>query len=97
MTRRAAALLLLAAILSGCGAVDPYATLARAPQPGQPPGQRVGICYNGMRSSPAQIQAEAQRECAANTLAEPVDTDWYMDTCPLLLASRATFVCTAKK
>jgi hypothetical protein len=97
MTCRTVALLLLAAILSGCGAVDPYATLARAPQPGQPPGQRVGICYNGMRSSSSQIQAEAQRECAANTLAEPVDTDWYMDTCPLLLASRATFVCTAKK
>jgi len=97
MTRRAVALLLLAAALSGCGAVDPYATLARAPQPGQPPGQRVGICYNGLRSSPAQIHAEAQRECAANTLAEPVDTDWYMDTCPLLLASRATFVCIAKK
>jgi hypothetical protein len=43
------------------------------------------------------VQAEAQRECAANTLAEPVDTDWYMESCPLLLASRATFVCTAKK
>jgi hypothetical protein len=97
MTRRAAALLLLAAILSGCGAVDPYATLARLPQPGQPPGQRVGICYNGLRSSPARVQAEAQRECAANTLATPVDTDWYMDTCPLLLPSRASFVCTAKK
>jgi hypothetical protein len=43
------------------------------------------------------VQAEAQRECAAGTLPEPVDTDWYMETCPLLLPSRATFVCTAKK
>jgi hypothetical protein len=50
-----------------------------------------------LRSSSTQVQAEAQRECAANTLAEPVDTDWYMETCPLLLPSRATFVCTAKK
>jgi len=97
MTRRAVALVLLAAILGGCGAVDPYATLPRGFQAGQPIGQRVGICYNGLRSSPVQIQAEAQRECAPNTLAAPVDTDWYMDTCPLLSASRATFVCTAKK
>jgi hypothetical protein len=97
MTRRTATLLLLAAILGGCGAVDPYATLARGFQAGQPIGQRVGICYNGLRSSTAQVQAEAQRECAADTLAQPVDTDWYMETCPLLLPSRATFVCTAKK
>jgi len=96
MTRRAVALLLLTAVLAGCGAVDPYATLPRAPQPGQPPGQRVGICYNGLRSSAAQVQAEAQRECAPNTLAGPVDTDWYMETCPLLLPSRATFVCTGR-
>jgi hypothetical protein len=97
MTRRAAVLLLLAAALGGCGALDPYATLPRAVQAGQPAGPRVGICYNGLRSSPAQIQAEAQRECAANTLAEPVDTDWYMDSCPLLSPARATFACTATK
>jgi hypothetical protein len=94
MTRRAAALLLLTATLGGC---DPYATLPRAAQTGQTAGPRVGICYNSLRSSPAQIQAEAQRDCAADTLAEPVDSDWYMETCPLLLPTRATFVCTAKK
>ena len=94
---RAAGLLIALAAVGGCGAVDPYATLARAPQPGQPSGQRVGICYNGLRSSTAQVQAEAQRECAADTLAQPVDTDWYMQMCPLLLPARATFVCTAKK
>jgi hypothetical protein len=90
------AIVLLAATLGGCGAVDPYATLSRAPRPGQPAGQRVGICYNGLRSDPVQVQAEAQRECAVNTLAEPVDTDWYMETCPLLSPARATFVCAKK-
>ena len=95
MNRFAAALLV--AILSGCGALEPYATVARAPRPGQPTGQRVGICYNRLRSTLAQVQAEAQRECAPNTLAEPIDTDWYMETCPLLLPARATFVCTTKK
>ena len=97
MSRRMTVMVLLAAALGGCGSLDPYATLPRAVHPGQPAGPRVGICYNGLRSSAAQVQAEAQRECAANTLAEPVDTDWYMETCPLLLPSRATFVCTAKK
>jgi hypothetical protein len=97
MSRRGAVLLLLAAALGGCGTLDPYATVARAVHPGQPAGPRVGICYNGLRSSAAAVQAEAQRECAANTLAQPVDTDWYMETCPLLLPSRATFVCSAKK
>ena len=41
----------------------------------------------------AQVQAEAQQECSANTIAEPVDTDWYLQACPLLLPARATFVC----
>jgi len=94
MMRRAATLLLLAASLSSCA---PYATLPRGFQAGQPVGQRVGICYNGLRSSPAQTQAEAQRECAPDALAQPVDTDLYMETCPLLLPTRATFVCVAKK
>jgi hypothetical protein len=97
MSPRAALLLLAAAALGGCGAFDPYATLARTAEPGQPTGQRVGICYNSFRSTLAQVQAEAQRECAAKTLAEPVDTDWHMQMCPLLLPARATFVCTAKK
>ena len=94
---RLAIAVLLAAILAGCGALDPYATVPRGFQAGQPVGPRVGICYNRLRSTPAQVQGEAQRECAANTLAEPVDTDWYMETCPLLSPARATFVCTAKK
>jgi hypothetical protein len=96
MSRRAI-VLLLAATLGGCGAVDPYATLPRGFRAGQPAGPRVGICYNRLRSTLAQVQAEAQRECAANALAEPIDTDWYMESCPLLLPARATFVCTAKK
>ena len=95
MIHRPTVLLLIAvALLGGC---DPYATLPRGHKAGQPIGPRVGICYNGLRSSSDQVQAEAQRECAANTLAEPVDADWYMETCPLLLPVRATFVCTAKK
>jgi hypothetical protein len=97
MSRLPVLTLLAAVALAGCGVLDPYATLPRDAKPAQPAGQRVGICYNTLRSSLAQLQAEAQRECAADTLAEQVDTDWYMRTCPLLLPARATFVCTVKK
>jgi len=92
---RAALILLLLTSLGGCGAIDPYPTVPRAAQPGQPAGQRVAICYNTVKSTLAQVQTEAQRECAANTVAAPVDTDWYMQNCPLLLPARATFVCRA--
>lgn len=97
MSLRAALLLIAAAALSGCGSLDPYATLPQTTAPGQPLGQRVGICYNSLRSNFAQLQAEAQRECAAGTEAQSVDTDWYMQYCPLLLPARATFVCAPKK
>ena len=98
MTRRPAIGLLIAVVVFGdCGACSPYATLPQTAEPGQPTGQRVGICYNGLRSSPAQLQAEAQRECPPDTAAQPVDSDWHMQYCPLLLPARATFVCVAKK
>ncbi len=98
MSRYAAALLLtLAATLAGCGALDPYPAAPHAAQPGAPPGPRVAICYNRLTSTLAEVQTQAQQECSANTLAEPVDTDWYLQNCPLLLPARATFVCAPKK
>jgi hypothetical protein len=99
MRRVTAALALVAAataMVSGCGALDPYPTAPRGAVPGQPAGARVAICYNTMATTLAAAQAEAQQECAAGTVAEPVDTDWYIEYCPLLLPARATFVCTAK-
>jgi hypothetical protein len=86
-----------AALLAGCGALDPYPTLATAPEPGQPVGQRVGICYNRLAASLAEVRKEAQLQCPAHTRATPVYTDWYLMTCPLLLPARASFVCTAPK
>jgi len=107
--RRYAALLALlgAASLAGCGALDPYPTApappgapaspAQAARPGVPPSPRVGICYNTLTTTLAEVQKAAQQECAANTLAKPADTDWYLQNCPLLLPARATFVCAPKK
>jgi hypothetical protein len=98
MTGRAAALLLtLAATLAGCGALDPFPAAPRPAQPGAAPGPRVAICYNTLTTSLAEVEAEAQQECSAGTVAVPADTDWYLQACPLLLPARATFVCAAKK
>ena len=98
MNRYAAALLLaLAATLAGCDALDPFPAAPRAAPPGAPPVPRVAICYNTLTTSLAEVETAAQQECSPNTFAQPVDTDWYLQTCPLLLPARATFVCAAKK
>jgi hypothetical protein len=98
-----------AALLSSCGALEPYDTT-----PGPPPSTpksaggsvsnsaaatspRVGVCYNTLTTTLAEIRAQAQQQCAAGTIAEPVDTDWYLQHCPLLLPARATFACIPQK
>ena len=85
--------------LAGCGgAFQPYPTVPPDAQPGEADaGPRVAICYDTFASSLDQVQAAAQQECAPNTQATPVRTDWYLQYCPLLLPARATFVCTPNK
>jgi len=105
MTRRATALALplvltIAMALVGCGALDPFPTLAPNAASGAAAGPRVAICYNTLTTPLAAVQEEAQQECAANsprTVAVPADTDWYLQNCPLLLPARATFTCMPKK
>jgi hypothetical protein len=97
MNRSSFAAVLIAATLAGCGALAPYPTVPRAAKPGAAPVPRVAICYDRLASTLADVQQEAQQECAANTVAKPAGTDWYMQNCPLLLPARATFVCAAKK
>jgi hypothetical protein len=92
-------LVTMAAIaLAGCSALDPYPTNPRTARPGEDASlTRVSICYDTLVSTLDQVQAAAQQECAADTTATPVDTDWYMQYCPLLLPARATFTCSPKK
>ena len=96
---RLAAATLGLGLLAGCGAFEPFATTPLPLSPGQtaPAGQRVGICYNTLAATLAEVQAQAQQECPANTVAEPSDTDYHVQTCPLLVPGRATFVCTPRK
>jgi hypothetical protein len=90
--------LAIAAALSGCSALAPYPTYPAAAQPGEADaGPRVAICYDALVSTADEVRAAAQQECAPETEAKPVGTDWYMQYCPLLLPARATFVCAPKK
>lgn len=86
------------AALAGCSALDPYPTFPQPPAAGVKDARpRVAICYDLLASSRDTVQKAAQDECAPNTVAKRVDTDWMLDYCPLLLPARATFVCTPKK
>jgi hypothetical protein len=84
-------------MLAGCSAFDPYSTYPRQPDDGtHDVGPRVAICYDALVSPAAAVRREAQLQCAANTVATRVDTDWLLQYCPLLLPARATFVCAPK-
>jgi hypothetical protein len=89
--------LLGAASLAGCGAFNPYPTVPSLATAGQAAGPRVAICYNGLTTSGAAAREQAQKECPAGTTAEPVDTDYILQYCPLLLPAHATFVCAPEK
>ena len=88
----------LLAALAGCSTLEPYETYPRAARPGEDAAlTRVAICYDTFVSSLDQVQAAAQQECAADTVATYSSTDWYLQLCPLLLPARATYICTPKK
>ena len=84
--------------LTGCSALAPYPTYPRLAGPGEEAtALRVAICYDTLVSSLDQVQAAAQQECPSNTTATPLDTDWHLQFCPLLLPARTTFFCTPNK
>ncbi|HEY3912517.1 MAG TPA: hypothetical protein VGM07_21910 [Stellaceae bacterium] len=92
------AVLLAVAQLAGCTVFDPYPA---TPQPAiagaKDAGPRVAICYDFAVSSTAEVQQAAQQQCAPDTRAARIATDWKLDFCPLLLPARATFVCAPSK
>jgi hypothetical protein len=98
---RGAAILLatVAGAVVGCSLIAPYPTAPAAHEAKAPAdaGPRVAICYNPLHSTLDQVRAQAQGECAAGTTPAPADTDYYLQNCPLLLPTRATFVCTPQK
>lgn len=99
MTKAGRLLLALAAGtgLAGCASLfAPFETLPM-PAPAGDPRQRVGICFDGLASTPDEVRGAAQEACAPNTVAERVDTDYQIQYCPVLLPGRATFVCVPRR
>ena len=58
---------------------------------------KVAICYDGTAHSLPTVQKAAQDECGPGTLANLLDIDRKLYYCPLLLPTRATFVCQRKE
>ena len=89
--------LLLAAIVSGCSGLTPFTAGPLPPGPkDKDPGPRVAICYNPLKTSDEKVQELGQAQCAGDTTAELVSTDYRLDDCPVLTPGRATFVCKPK-
>jgi hypothetical protein len=93
----AAAIAAMAALAAACSAMEPFATApkaAKAALPGRAaPAVRVAICYNHLRTSRDEARAQAQQQCAKGTVAELVASDDYLQVCPILLPTHATFAC----
>ncbi len=97
MSSRPLPALLLAAIVSGCSGLTPFATGPLPPDPkDKDPGTRVAICYNPLKTSDEKVQELGQAQCIGDTTAERVDTDYRLDNCPVFTPGRATFVCKPK-
>jgi len=85
-------------LATGCSALTPYSTSPAVPPKGVvDPRDRVAICFNKFKTTAEEVQQQAQGECAKNTVAEWIDTDYRMDFCAMSVPGRATFACTPAK
>ena len=89
------------ASLGGCTLLDPFETVPLRPPAGAHDTRpRVGICYDGLKSTPEQLLAAARDSCGKDMTPVRDDTDYglaAMDVCPVLLPGRATFICQPNK
>jgi len=93
-------LLLLLAALAGCSGFTPFPVPPKGLAIGETnPGTRVAICYNGFKSTPAEVQELGLEQCrtTGNTAAERIGTDYRMENCPVMTPARATFLCRSIK
>ena len=90
--------MLLAFVVAGCSGFQPFVTAPPSLSAGQKdPGPRVAICYNSYKTEPEKVRALAQSQCPSGTTAERIDTDYWLETCPVMTPGRATFVCKPVK
>lgn len=92
--RRAAPLLILLFMLSGCGReflapseARPAAGAANDPRP------RVAFCYNGTAATREQLNALARQACGTDMTPRYVEDRLSPSACPALTPSRITFIC----
>ncbi len=99
MTALRLLVVLAAGSVCGCSALTPFPSYPASAAPGVvDPRQRVAICFNTLKTTPEQVQQNAQAECLGDTVAERVgNIDYGLDVCPLAVPGRATFVCSPKK
>lgn len=104
LSRSLAALLLPLALARCSGMLPPYETVplaATKPEQqaattaGTPP-TRIGVCYNALTTTAAQVRAVAAQSCGPGTVPLAVERDLSLMNCPLLQPARATFACVAK-
>jgi hypothetical protein len=93
-------LLLLVAAMAGCSGFTPFPVGPRGLELGEKsPGTRVAVCYNGLKTTPEEVQKLGLEQCQENgdTTAELLSTDYRLDNCPLMTPARATFLCKKAK
>jgi len=90
--------LCLTILAAGCSSLTPFTTGPRGAERGvKDPGPRVAICYNALKTSAEKLLELAQAQCFNNSVPERVDTDYFLDACPVLTPGCATFVCKPAK
>jgi len=91
---------LLVAAMAGCSGFTPFPVAPRGIEPGEKnPGTRVAVCYNGLKTTPEEVQKLGLEQCRedGDTSAELIGTDYRLDNCPLMTPARATFLCKTAK
>jgi hypothetical protein len=95
--------LVLVSGIAGCsapaGLLGPYVTYPlQQPVTGdKDAGPQVAICYDGTVHSLPTVQKAAQDQCGPGSLTNLLEIDPKLYHCPLLLPTRATFVCQQKE
>jgi hypothetical protein len=90
---RRAGLLALVMLTASCGSlVEPFQGVPRLPEGSADIGDRIGVCYNKIFSTPEQVRVVAAEACGPDTTPQLLEQDLRL-SCPLLTPARATFQC----
>lgn len=82
--------------LAACGMLPPYETVPPPLKRGeQNPGQRVSVCYNPLTTTTEKVRALAAESCGTGMTPKPIEGSIGLNSCPLLIPERGTFLCTA--